>query len=152
MTEFSTTAILEDLQREMEIFAKDQEIDWNSLVSSIEDVMTRLKEIFFSPGKEAREESEKLSKARIGITAELKKIHSRKFHDLLAQASILPIYGFPVDVVQLFTQKMIPVSGVSVAIGYNGTVDLPSVSMHQGRKSWLMIESTNPSRLSALLN
>ena len=105
MTEFSTTAILEDLQREMEIFAKDQEIDWNSLVSSIEDVMTRLKEIFFSPGKEAREESEKLSKARIGITAELKKIHSRKFHDLLAQASILPIYGFPVDVVQLFTQK-----------------------------------------------
>ncbi|MBW4458630.1 MAG: DUF1998 domain-containing protein [Nodosilinea sp. WJT8-NPBG4] len=35
---------------------------------------------------------------------ELRKIQKRQLHEELAKASILPIYGFPIDVVQLLTQ------------------------------------------------
>jgi ATP-dependent helicase YprA (DUF1998 family) len=104
-SDVSEQDILLGLIEETKRFAKDQLADWNSQVRNYADVVTDLKEIRDRTDRESQDIEEKLSKRRKGIIAELQKIRSRKLHDVLAQASILPIYGFPIDVVQLLTQR-----------------------------------------------
>ena len=104
-SDVSEQDILLGLIEETKRFAKDQVADWNSQVRNHADVFTDLKEIRDRSDRKSQDRSEKLSKARAAIIAELQKIRSRKLHDVLAQASILPIYGFPIDVVQLLTQR-----------------------------------------------
>lgn len=103
--EISEQEILEGLRGEAERFANEQVSDWNSQVKNLEDVITDWKEVRDRTDKQSNTKSERLNKARAAIIGELKKIHGLKLHDVLAQASILPIYGFPVDVVQLLTQR-----------------------------------------------
>ena len=64
-----------------------------------------MKEVRDRTDKQSNIDSERLSKVRAAIIGELKKIRALKLHDVLAQASILPIYGFPIDVVNLLTQR-----------------------------------------------
>lgn len=96
---------LDDLRKELKQFAKDQVSDWNGQANNHEDVFDELKEVRDRTDKQSITKAERLTKARTAILGELKKICSLKLHDLLAQASILPIYGFPIDVVQLLTQR-----------------------------------------------
>ena len=96
---------LDDLRKELEQFAKDQVTDWNGQANNHKDVFDELKEVRDRADKQSMIKSERLTKARSAIIGELKKIYALKLHDLLAQASILPIYGFPIDVVQLLTQR-----------------------------------------------
>jgi ATP-dependent helicase YprA (DUF1998 family) len=104
-TKASEQHILKGLIEETERFAVDQVADWNSQVRNHAEVFAEWKDVRDRSDKESLARSERLNKARSAIIAELKKIRSRKLHDVLAQASILPIYGFPIDVVQLLTQR-----------------------------------------------
>ena len=103
--EISEQAILEDLRKDLEQFCEGQVDDWNGQVNNHNDVFKELKEVRDRTDKQSMLKSERLSKARAAIIAELKKIRALKLHDLLAQACILPIYGFPINVVQLLTQR-----------------------------------------------
>ncbi len=48
---------------------------------------------------------QKIANRMASIQKELEKIGDRRLHDELARASILPIYGFPIDVVRLMTNE-----------------------------------------------
>ncbi|MEN9228057.1 MAG: DEAD/DEAH box helicase [Gloeomargarita sp. HHBFW_bins_205] len=91
----STQDFLERFIQAMAAFAQQQLLDWSSLVDTI-----------LALEQERREKPTERSKLerRIGSAeAELKKVKQRRLHDELARASILPIYGFPIDVVRLLT-------------------------------------------------
>ena len=103
--ENSEQEILGGLREEAERFADEQVADWNGQVRNYAEVTTEWKEVRDRTDKQSTIKSERLSKARTAIIGELKKIRALKLHDVLAQASILPIYGFPIDVVQLLTQR-----------------------------------------------
>jgi len=103
--EHSQQNILKDLLKEVNAFADNQVEDWNGQVKNFNGVSNEWKEIRDRTDKKSNVRSEKLSKRRHAISAELKKIAKLKLHDVLAKASILPIYGFPIDVVQLLTQR-----------------------------------------------
>jgi Domain of unknown function (DUF1998)/Helicase conserved C-terminal domain len=87
---------LEGLQH----FKNDQLNDWNELV----DLLTPLLDEIISLGSNQKERRP-LEGRRDNFEAELRKVASRQLHDQLVQASILPIYGFPIDVVRLLTGK-----------------------------------------------
>ena len=103
--EISEQEILVGLREEVDRFADDQVADWNGQVQNLHEVVTEWKEVRDRTDKQSNIKSDRLSKARTAIIAELKKIRTLKLHDVLAQASVLPIYGFPIDVVQLLTQR-----------------------------------------------
>jgi ATP-dependent helicase YprA (DUF1998 family) len=103
--DLSEQTILDELGKELKWFAEDQVRDWNGQVRNHNDVFDELKEVRDRTDKQSIAKAERLTKARTAILGELKKIFSLKLHELLAQASILPIYGFPIDVVQLLTQR-----------------------------------------------
>jgi ATP-dependent helicase YprA (DUF1998 family) len=90
------TNFLEDLQH----FKNEQLSDWNELV----DLLTPLLQEIIALGSN-RKERRPLEGRRDNFEAELRKVASRQLHDQLVQASILPIYGFPIDVVRLLTGK-----------------------------------------------
>lgn len=81
----------------IESFQTPQLRDWNALA----EVMHELKQRVIDPneGKNLQALIRKISSTQ----SELNKIANRRLHDELARASILPIYGFPIDVVRLMT-------------------------------------------------
>lgn len=103
--EISVQEILVGLREEVDRFADEQVADWNGQVKNLHEVVDEWKEVRDRTDKQSNIKSDRLSKARTAIIAELKKIRALKLHDVLAQASVLPIYGFPIDVVQLLTQR-----------------------------------------------
>ena len=104
-SENSEHGILVGLREEAEHLADEQVADWNGQVRNYAEVTSEWKEVRDRTDKQSTIKSDRLSKARTAIIGELKKIRALKLHDVLAQASILPIYGFPIDVVQLLTQR-----------------------------------------------
>lgn len=104
-SDISEREILVGLRQEVKGFADDQVADWNGQVKNLHEVVTEWKEVRDRTDKQSNIKSDRLIKARTAIIAELKKIRTLKLHDVLAQASILPTYGFPIDVVQLLTQR-----------------------------------------------
>lgn len=104
-SENSEQDILVGLREEAQRFAVEQVTDWNGQVRNYAEVTSEWKEVRDRIDKQSTIKSDRLSKARTSIIGELKKIRMLKLHDVLAQASILPIYGFPIDVVQLLTQR-----------------------------------------------
>jgi len=79
------------------IFQKDQLADWNDLAAPLGGIKADIH------AETDRRNRQSLEKWRDRIEAELDKIAKRRLHDELVQASILPIYGFPIDVVRLLT-------------------------------------------------
>jgi len=89
--------ILSQFIETLSLFQREQLADWNDLVSPLrairEDIIA----------ENDRTKRKGLERRRDGIEAELEKIAKRRLHDELVQASVLPIYGFPIDVVRLLT-------------------------------------------------
>ena len=78
-------------------FEQAQRSDWNDLASLLKDIQ---QEIITEKNRAIRRN---LEKRRDSIENELDKIAKRRLHDELVKAAILPIYGFPIDVVRLLT-------------------------------------------------
>lgn len=87
----------EGFKEDLETFQQEKLNDWNSLTSILQEINT-----FLSKTRD-RKERGKLERKRDRIEQELEKIQKTSLHEELAKASILPIYGFPIDVVQLMT-------------------------------------------------
>jgi Domain of unknown function (DUF1998) len=84
------------LDRQLDEFQKEQLKDWHSLAQILAEVDELLSNC-------DRQERKKLQLRCDKIENELDHIVKRRLHDALIQASVLPIYGFPIDVVRLMT-------------------------------------------------
>jgi ATP-dependent helicase YprA (DUF1998 family) len=83
---------------EFDRWVAQQLSDWNDLVDLLMNLMQEIDFLGFN-----LKERKPLEMRRDGLLSELKKVASRQLHEQLVQASILPIYGFPIDVVRLLT-------------------------------------------------
>jgi ATP-dependent helicase YprA (DUF1998 family) len=95
--ESQVAIVIVEFTREIENFQQQQLQDWDSLAEDLDQLEKR----FSDPSE--KKERDKIYNRIKGLENELKKIAARRLHDELAQASILPIYGFPIDVVRLLT-------------------------------------------------
>ncbi|MEG3439468.1 DEAD/DEAH box helicase [Pannus brasiliensis CCIBt3594] len=91
--------VLKQFRDILEKFENDQIQDWNSLAKPLAEIDAEIR------SATARDERKKKERSRDNLEIELEKIAKRRLHDELARASILPIYGFPIDVVRLLTGK-----------------------------------------------
>jgi ATP-dependent helicase YprA (DUF1998 family) len=91
--------ILDQFIEELSHFESDQLQDWNGLVKKLEETNQNIHT------ETDRKKRGGYEKRRDGLEAELEKIARRPLHEQIRQASILPIYGFPIDVVRLLTMK-----------------------------------------------
>ncbi len=91
-------ATLDDFRKELNTFQSEQLEDWNGLSDLLETLKLEIL------GENKAKVRRALEFKRDRIEDELRKIQKRQLHEELAKASILPIYGFPIDVVQLLTQ------------------------------------------------
>ena len=95
---FSTPLdILNQFVEAILVFQQEELADWNDLVSPLRDIRESI------AAESDRPKRKGLERRRDSIEAELEKIAKRRLHDELVQASVLPIYGFPIDVVRLLT-------------------------------------------------
>lgn len=88
-------SLIERFTQKISDFQTTQLKDWNTLA----EVMLELRERIPKEIKNIQAIAQRITSTQ----NELKKIASRRLHDELARASILPIYGFPIDVVRLMT-------------------------------------------------
>jgi ATP-dependent helicase YprA (DUF1998 family)/rubrerythrin len=95
--ESQASIVLQGFKDGIEDFQQQQLQDWDSLAEDMLELRNRIAD----PSE--TKNLEKIAKLIAGTKRELDKIGSRRLHDELAQASILPIYGFPIDVVRLLT-------------------------------------------------
>ncbi len=95
----SPAAVTSNFIERLIVFETEQAADWNTLTESLNEIYSVINEI------EERVKRKRLEAKRDRLENELEKISKRKLHDELAQASILPIYGFPIDVVRLLTKE-----------------------------------------------
>ena len=79
-------------------FEEIQKSDWQDLALLLDKIYQELDAV----GRN-RTKRKPLESSRDRIEAELKKIAKRRLHDELVKAAVLPIYGFPIDVVRLLT-------------------------------------------------
>jgi hypothetical protein len=89
--------LLNSFDQKLSEFQSRQLQDWNGLV----EVRQEVRECLINP-PEAKSITNYADRLK-SIQKELEKVGSRRIHDELARASILPIYGFPIDVVRLMT-------------------------------------------------
>ena len=78
-------------------FQQAQLSDWQDLALLLKEIEAEIS------NEKNRQTCRQLEKRRDAIENELEKIAKRRLHDELVKAAILPIYGFPIDVVRLLT-------------------------------------------------
>ncbi|WP_121970948.1 DEAD/DEAH box helicase [Leptolyngbya sp. BC1307] len=95
-------SVLEQFEIDLKAFQTAQLEDWNAL----SNLLTGLKQAV-RDAEDANESKRQkgFEYKRDRIKEELTKIQKRQLHEELAKAGILPIYGFPIDVVQLLTRE-----------------------------------------------
>jgi ATP-dependent helicase YprA (DUF1998 family) len=93
--------VIQKFITELNQFQYDQLKDWNGLAKLFQE----LRQLVRSADDANHSKNQKrLEFRRDRIQDELKKVLKYQLHEELAKASILPIYGFPIDVVQLLTR------------------------------------------------
>lgn len=101
----SLQVIVTDFSYKLRTFCIEQQRDWNGLAEILSSVNQEINQLFAKTDKESRKRKDSLLKRQPAIERQQQKISDRQLHEELATAGILPIYGFPVDVVQLLTQE-----------------------------------------------
>lgn len=93
--------VLQQFKADLQVFKDEQLKDWNALSELLQNLRQAVRD---AESANDYKRQRALEYKRNCIREELKKIQERQLHEELAKASILPIYGFPVDVVQLLTK------------------------------------------------
>lgn len=98
-SEQSEASVLGSFKTDLQAFKVEQLKDWNGLAGLLKELKQSVRQ-----AEDANDKKQKLFEyKRDRVRDELEKIQKRQLHESLAKASILPIYGFPIDVVQLLT-------------------------------------------------
>ena len=80
-------------------FEQAQRSDWSDLALLLNDINQDISQ------EKNRKIRKQLEQKRDALENQLEKIANRRLHDELVKAAILPIYGFPIDVVRLLTRE-----------------------------------------------
>ena len=93
--------VVQQFESDLQEFQTDQLQDWNGLATLLQELKQAVRE-----AEDANETKKQkaLEYKRDRVRDELEKIKKQQLHEELAKAGILPIYGFPIDVVQLLTR------------------------------------------------
>lgn len=97
--------VVNDFCRTLLDFCIEQQRDWNGLAEILDSVNLELTQLITKTDKDSKKRRDSLLRRQPAIQRQIQKINDRQLHEELATASILPIYGFPIDVVQLMTQE-----------------------------------------------
>jgi ATP-dependent helicase YprA (DUF1998 family) len=93
--------VLQQFEADLQAFQAEQLQDWNGLSELLQNLRQAVRD---AEDTNDSKKQKALEYKRDRIREELEKIQKRQLHEELAKASILPIYGFPIDVVQLLTR------------------------------------------------
>jgi hypothetical protein len=94
-------SVREQFEGDLRDFKDEQLKDWNGLSDLLQNLKQAVRD---AEDANDSKKQKALEYKRNRIRDELEKIQKRQLHEELAKASILPIYGFPIDVVQLLTR------------------------------------------------
>jgi len=97
----TVTFVVQHFEADLQEFQAEQLQDWNGLATLWQELRQAVR-----TAEDANEiqKQKALEYKRDRVRDELDKIKKQQLHEELAKASILPIYGFPIDVVQLLTR------------------------------------------------
>ncbi|MDV3002035.1 MAG: hypothetical protein N5P05_003641 [Chroococcopsis gigantea SAG 12.99] len=107
----SVHSILKGFKDDLVEFQREKLEDWNALAALHEELKKAIDEADLNNDTKTQK---KYEFKRDRVRGEMALVQKRTLHEELAKASILPIYGFPIDVVQLLTPD-------SLAIGWNSS-------------------------------
>jgi ATP-dependent helicase YprA (DUF1998 family) len=94
--------VVQQFEADLQEFQTEQLQDWNGLAMVLQELKQAVRE-----AEDANETKKQkaLEYKRDRVRDELDKLKQQQLHEELAKAAILPIYGFPIDVVQLLTRE-----------------------------------------------
>jgi ATP-dependent helicase YprA (DUF1998 family) len=97
----SVEFVLQQFREDLQEFQLEQIKDWNGLATLLQSLKQSIRA---ADDANETKKQKAFEYKRDRIRDELEKIQKRQLHEELAKVSILPIYGFPIDVVQLLTR------------------------------------------------
>ncbi|WP_199321862.1 Zn-binding domain-containing protein [Leptolyngbya sp. FACHB-321] len=94
--------VVQQFEADLQEFQTEQLQDWNGLATVLQELRQAVRD-----AEDANETKKQkaLEYRRDRVRDELDKLKKQQLHEELAKAGILPIYGFPIDVVQLLTRE-----------------------------------------------
>jgi ATP-dependent helicase YprA (DUF1998 family) len=104
-SKYNAESFIEDFQEDLMVFSAVQIEDWNGLVQDIDQTKEEIKKLDGSIDKQSRDKRSRMEGRCRALESQLDKVRSRRIHEELRRSSILPIYGFPIDVVRLLAQS-----------------------------------------------
>lgn len=104
-SKYTAESFIEDFQEDLTLFSSEQVKDWNGLVKDIIQAKEGIKNLDGLIDKQNRERRSRMEGRCRALESQLDKVRSRRIHEELRRSSILPIYGFPIDVVRLMAKS-----------------------------------------------
>ena len=101
-TQQTIAFVVQQFEADLQEFQTEQLQDWNGLATVLQELKQAVRD-----AEDANETKKQkaLEYKRDRVRDELDKLKRQQLHEELAKAGILPIYGFPIDVVQLLTRE-----------------------------------------------
>ncbi|MDG2992008.1 DEAD/DEAH box helicase [Candidatus Synechococcus calcipolaris G9] len=94
--------VVQQFEADLQEFQTEQLQDWNGLATVLQELKQAVRE---AEDANKTKKQKALEYKRDRVRDELDKLKKQQLHEELAKAGILPIYGFPIDVVQLLTRE-----------------------------------------------
>jgi ATP-dependent helicase YprA (DUF1998 family) len=104
-SKYNAESFIDIFQENLIDFSEEQRKDWNALIEDIVDTKDKISRLDGSIDKQSRDKRSRMEGRCRGLESQLDKVRSRRIHEELRRSSILPIYGFPIDVVRLLAQS-----------------------------------------------
>ena len=104
-SKYNAESFIDSFQDDLSEFFKEQREDWNGLVQDIDQTKEEINKLDGSIDKQGRDKRSRMEGKCRALESQLDKVRSRRIHEELRRSSILPIYGFPIDVVRLLAQS-----------------------------------------------
>jgi hypothetical protein len=104
-SKYNAESFIDIFQENLIDFNDQQRKDWNALVEDIVDTKDKISKLDGSIDRQSRDKRSRMEGRCRALESQLDKVRSRRIHEELRRSSILPIYGFPIDVVRLLAQS-----------------------------------------------
>jgi len=104
-SKYNAESFVDAFQENLMDFSDEQLKDWNGLVQDIVQTKEEIQKLDGSIDKQSRDKRSRMEGRCRALESQLDKVRSRRIHEELRRSSILPIYGFPIDVIRLLAQS-----------------------------------------------
>ena len=104
-SKYNAESFIDIFQENLMDFSEEQRKDWNALVEDIVDTKDKISKLDGLIDKKSRDKHSRMEGRCRALESQLDRVRSRLIHEELRRSSILPIYGFPIDVVRLMAHS-----------------------------------------------